>query len=117
MPFAKGVSAKSHEFDAEGNEIRTDYLRMMKIVLDAGYHGYVGIEWEGGEPDEKEGTLLTKRLLERCATRCPPPRADLLSGVFINAKASRGVPTPGARFVPPLRLRPPATVRARPIRL
>jgi sugar phosphate isomerase/epimerase len=66
MPWAKGVSAKSHEFDAQGNEVRTDYFKMMKIVLDAGYHGYVGIEWEGEKPeDEKEGVMLTKRLLER----------------------------------------------------
>lgn len=65
MPFAKAVSAKSHEFDADGNEVRTDYERMMKIVLNAGYGGYVGIEWEGAEPDEPEGIRLTKRLLER----------------------------------------------------
>jgi sugar phosphate isomerase/epimerase len=65
MPFAKGVSAKSHEFDAQGNEVRTDYFKMMKIVLDAGYHGYVGVEWEGDEPGEVEGVKLTKRLLER----------------------------------------------------
>ena len=39
MPYAKGVSAKSHDFDADGNETQTDYLKMMKIVLDAGYHG------------------------------------------------------------------------------
>jgi L-ribulose-5-phosphate 3-epimerase len=66
MPFAKGVSAKSHEFDAEGNEVRTDYFKIMKIVLDHGYHGYVGIEWEGNKPeDEREGIMLTKRLLER----------------------------------------------------
>ena len=37
---------------------------MMKIVLDAGYHGYVGIEWEGGKPGEIEGIRLTKNLLE-----------------------------------------------------
>ena len=49
MPFAKGVSAKSHDFDAEGNETQTDYRKMMKIVLDAGYHGYVGIEYEGSK--------------------------------------------------------------------
>jgi sugar phosphate isomerase/epimerase len=48
MPYAKAVSAKSHKFDAEGNETETDYLRMMKIVLAAGYRGYVGIEFEGG---------------------------------------------------------------------
>jgi len=66
MPYAKGVSAKSHEFNAAGDEVRTDYFKMMKIVLDAGYHGYVGIEWEGGKPeDEREGIMLTKKLLER----------------------------------------------------
>jgi sugar phosphate isomerase/epimerase len=65
MPFAKGVSAKSHEFDSDGSEIRSDYRRMMKIVLDHGYHGWVGIEWEGEKPAEPEGIMLTKRLLER----------------------------------------------------
>jgi L-ribulose-5-phosphate 3-epimerase len=66
MPFAKGVSAKSHEFNDAGDEVRTDYFKMMKIVLDAGYHGYVGIEWEGDKPaDEREGIMLTKKLLER----------------------------------------------------
>lgn len=66
MPYAKAVSAKSHVFDAAGNEAEIDYFRMMDIVLDAGYHGYVGIEWEGSTPEsEIEGVLLTKRLLER----------------------------------------------------
>jgi L-ribulose-5-phosphate 3-epimerase len=65
MPFAKGVSAKSHEFDAEGNEVRTDYRRMMKIVLDADYSGWVGIEYEGKALPEAEGILATKKLLER----------------------------------------------------
>ena len=55
MPFAKAVSAKSHDFDDQGNEIHTDYLKIMKIVLDAGYHGYVGIEYEGGKVSEPEG--------------------------------------------------------------
>jgi L-ribulose-5-phosphate 3-epimerase len=64
MPFAKGVSAKSHEFDAEGNEVKTDYRRMLKIVLDAGYHGWVGIEYEGGKLPEAEGIKATKLLLE-----------------------------------------------------
>lgn len=66
MPFAKAVSAKSHAFNEAGDETKTDYARMMKIVRDAGYTGYVGIEWEGGAPSEAEGILLTKRLLERC---------------------------------------------------
>lgn len=64
MPFAKGVSAKSHEFDAEGNEIHTDYRRMMKIVLTFGYRGYVGIEYEGSKHSEADGILATKKLLE-----------------------------------------------------
>jgi sugar phosphate isomerase/epimerase len=64
MPFAKAVSAKSHDFDAEGNETHTDYRRMMKIVLDAGYRGYVGIEYEGSKHSEAEGILATKKLLE-----------------------------------------------------
>ena len=65
MPFAKGVSAKSHDFDAEGNEIHTDYYRMMRLVVDAGYRGYVGIEYEGGKLNEIDGILATKRLLEK----------------------------------------------------
>jgi sugar phosphate isomerase/epimerase len=65
MPFAKAVSAKSHDFDAEGNEKHTDYSRMMKIVTAAGYRGYVGIEFEGGGMPEIEGILATKRLLEK----------------------------------------------------
>ena len=65
MPYAKGVSAKSHDFDAEGNEIHTDYDKMMKIVKNSGYRGYIGIEYEGGDFTEDEGIMLTKRLLER----------------------------------------------------
>jgi len=65
MPYAKAVSAKSHNFNEEGDETNTDYFRMMKIVTDAGYHGWVGIEWEGGNPGEFEGIRLTKALLER----------------------------------------------------
>jgi len=66
MPFAKAVSAKSHDFDAEGNETKTDYKKMLTIMLDAGYHGYVGVEYEGGNLSESEGILATKKLLERC---------------------------------------------------
>ena len=65
MPFAKAVSAKSHDFDAAGNEIHTDYQKMLGIVLDADYQGYVGIEYEGSKLSEKDGILATKRLLER----------------------------------------------------
>ena len=72
MPFAKGVSAKSHEFDAEGNEVRTDYRRMMKIVLDAGFDGWVGIEYEGKALPEPEGILATKKLLESVREELAP---------------------------------------------
>lgn len=65
MPYAKAVSAKSHDFDDAGNETGTDYKRMMKIVLDAGYHGHVGIEYEGSRLGEMEGIAATKALLER----------------------------------------------------
>ena len=65
MPFAKAVSAKSHDFDDDGNEKNTDYRRVMTTVKDAGYRGFVGIEYEGGGLSEVEGILATKRLLER----------------------------------------------------
>lgn len=65
MPYAKAVSAKSYDFDEQGNETTIDYYRMMKIVLDAGYHGYVGIEYEGRRLPEPQGIMATKRLLER----------------------------------------------------
>jgi sugar phosphate isomerase/epimerase len=65
MPFAKAVSAKSHDFDGAGNERHTDYARMLRIVFDAGYHGYLGIEYEGDEISEDQGIRATKALLER----------------------------------------------------
>jgi len=65
LPFAKGVSAKSHAFDAAGNETRTDYRRMLKLVVAAGYRGNVGIEYEGKNLAEPEGIKATKTLLER----------------------------------------------------
>jgi sugar phosphate isomerase/epimerase len=65
MPYAKAVSAKSHDFDSHGNEINTDYYKMMNIVLDAGYSGYVGIEYEGSKLDEMAGIQATKDLLEK----------------------------------------------------
>jgi sugar phosphate isomerase/epimerase len=65
MPYAKAVSAKSHDFDSQGNEINTDYYKMMNIVLNAGYSGYVGIEYEGSKLDEMAGIQATKDLLEK----------------------------------------------------
>jgi L-ribulose-5-phosphate 3-epimerase len=65
MPFAKAVSAKSHNFDADGNCIETDYKKMMEIVLKHGYHGWVGIEYEGSKISEPDGIKATKKLLEK----------------------------------------------------
>ena len=65
MTHAKAVSAKSHEFDSNGREIHTDYYRMMKIVLDSGYNGYIGIEYEGDKHSEYDGIHLTSNLLKK----------------------------------------------------
>ncbi len=65
MPFAKGVSAKTHDFDDKGNETHTDYRKMMDIVVKKHkYNGFVGIEYEGGKIGEPEGIKVTKKLLE-----------------------------------------------------
>ena len=75
MPFAKAVSAKSHEFDHLGNEVHTDYERMLRIVVDAGFRGHIGIEYEGSKHSEAEGIRLTRDLLHRVrATLDPTPR-------------------------------------------
>jgi sugar phosphate isomerase/epimerase len=65
MPFARGVSAKSHDFDDSGEHVSFDYRRMLKIVMEAGYHGRIGIEYEGTKRPEAEGIRLTKALLEK----------------------------------------------------
>jgi len=65
MPLAKAVSAKSYDFDEQGNETKIDFPRMMKIVLDAGYHSWVGIEYEGSRMSPEDGVAATKKLLEK----------------------------------------------------
>jgi L-ribulose-5-phosphate 3-epimerase len=72
MPFAKGVSAKSYAFDTQGNETTIDYLRMLRIVRDAGYRGYVGVEFEGRGMEEADGIRATKKLLERVRDQLQP---------------------------------------------
>ena len=80
MPFAKAVSARSNDFDDKGNETGIDYPRMLKIVRDAGYRGWIGIEYEGGRLNEHDGIMATKKLLERViakpATTRPAQRHD-----------------------------------------
>ncbi|GAB3995338.1 sugar phosphate isomerase/epimerase [Spirosoma daeguense] len=68
MPFAKGVSAKTYDFDASGNCVETDYTKILKIVKDSKFRGIAGIEYEGSAVDEYEGIKKTKALLERIGT-------------------------------------------------
>jgi len=66
---AFGVSAKSYNFDKEGNETTLDYNRLLKIVKDAGYTGFVGVEYEGDRLSEDEGIIATKTLLENIGAK------------------------------------------------
>lgn len=65
LPHARGVSAKSYDFDEAGNEITIDYNKMIDIVKESTYSGYIGIEYEGTRLSEDEGIIATKELLER----------------------------------------------------
>lgn len=65
MIYAKGVSGKSYDFDENGDETSIDYYRMMDVVLDSGYNGYVDVEYEGSRLSEEEGVIATKKLLEK----------------------------------------------------
>ena len=67
LPKAFGMSAKSYEFDANGDETILDYYKLLSIVKKGGYDGFIGVEYEGEELSEKEGILATKRLLEKVA--------------------------------------------------
>lgn len=63
LPFAKAISAKSAVFDKNGDESRIDYYRIIKMVKDSGYTGFIGVEYEGSQHDEIKGIELTKNLL------------------------------------------------------
>ncbi|MFB6454575.1 sugar phosphate isomerase/epimerase family protein [Chitinophaga sp. Hz27] len=65
MPFAKGVSAKTYDFNEQGEETTIDYTHMLKIVKAAGYAGHIGIEYEGERLSEEDGVRKTKELLLR----------------------------------------------------
>jgi len=67
MPYAKAVSAKSNEFDADGNDTKIDYAKMLQIVKNHGYTGYIGVEYEGSILSEEEGIIATKELMLRAA--------------------------------------------------
>ncbi|MFN8353736.1 MAG: sugar phosphate isomerase/epimerase family protein [Spirosomataceae bacterium] len=65
MPYAKGVSAKTYDFDDNGNCIETDYQKILTIVKESGFKGYIGIEYEGSKLSEEEGIKKTKELIEK----------------------------------------------------
>ena len=65
LPFAKAVSAKSYNFNEQGEDTKIDYYRMMKIVKESDYKGYIGIEYEGMLKSEHEGILITKKLMKK----------------------------------------------------
>jgi sugar phosphate isomerase/epimerase len=65
MPFAKGVSGKTHDFDENGNETQIDYVKMMKIIADSGFKGYIDVEYEGNKLSEDEGIKATIALLKK----------------------------------------------------
>lgn len=68
MPYAKGVSAKSYAFDDNGLETTIDFKKMLRIIRDAEYSGYIGVEYEGDKHSEFEGIRATKELLKKAGT-------------------------------------------------
>ncbi len=65
MPYARGVSAKSFDFDEKGRETTIDYEKMLEIIKEAGYTGHIGIEYEGDRLSEAEGIKATRQLLTK----------------------------------------------------
>lgn len=64
LPYAKGVSAKSYEFDEAGKETTIDFKKMFQLVKKSGFEGYIGIEYEGSKLSEEDGIRATKKLIE-----------------------------------------------------
>ena len=65
MPYAKAVSAKSYDFDEFGNETTIDFKKMMYIIKEFNYRGFLGIEYEGNLLSELKGIELTKNLIQK----------------------------------------------------
>lgn len=63
IPYNKGISAKSYDFDASGNETTIDYEKMFQIIRAQNFSGYIGIEYEGARLSAEDGIRLTKSLL------------------------------------------------------
>ncbi|EAQ42084.1 sugar phosphate isomerase/epimerase [Polaribacter sp. MED152] len=69
MPEAKAVSAKAYDFDENGNETTLDFVRILNNVKNAGYSGFIGVEYEGDRLSEKEGIIAIKDLLLKASTQ------------------------------------------------
>ncbi|MCP4978662.1 MAG: sugar phosphate isomerase/epimerase [Maribacter sp.] len=67
MVHAKAVSAKANDFDEAGNEKEIDYVRILQTVKDAGYSGFIGVEYEGSTLSEEDGIIATRELLLKAA--------------------------------------------------
>ena len=68
MSAAMAVSAKSYDFDEAGNETTIDYVKMLQIVKDAKYTGFIGVEYEGERLNERDGIKATRDLLLKSAS-------------------------------------------------
>ena len=74
-PYAKGISAKSHEFNSRGEEKSTDYSKMIDIISSSSYEGFITIEYEGAVMNmfgskgnylnPYEGVEATKKLISK----------------------------------------------------
>ena len=75
LPYAKGISAKSTQFDLKGNETTTNFKKMVRLIKKSNFEGYISIEYEGAIRDTfakqknhlstHDGILATKKLLEK----------------------------------------------------
>lgn len=69
MPKALAVSAKTYNFDNSGEETIMDYSKILQIIKNSGYTGFIGIEYEGEDLTAEEGILKTKELLLSAAQK------------------------------------------------
>ena len=75
LPYAKGISAKSTQFDLKGNETDTNFKKMIRLIKKSNFEGYMSIEYEGAIRDTfsqqnnhlstHDGILATKKLIEK----------------------------------------------------
>lgn len=61
-PFTAGVSAKSHDFGALGDETTIDFRKCIAIFEENGFDGLYSAEYEGDRISELEGAISTVRL-------------------------------------------------------